>query len=190
LNQLAQLTLKFSILSALFLRKFGIFKEVKRLKKAVLVFLLTLLLMVTMSMTVVNAMPPTTISGKWSMTGGTFTEKSAGNSNNEFLQGTGTGNFMGSISGPFTSDAYLIIHNSGLSNQWTVMHVVITISPANVMGKTGTLEFMFNGKQGEGGQWVITGGTGDLANLHGQGTWSPTGGFPQIAYVGQIHLDK
>ena len=38
------------------------------------------------------------------------------------------------------------------------------------------------------GTWVITGGTGGLANLHGQGTWHALG--PQLnEYEGQVHFD-
>lgn len=38
------------------------------------------------------------------------------------------------------------------------------------------------------GQWVITGGTEGLANLHGQGTWHSLG-VQLNAYEGQVHFD-
>jgi hypothetical protein len=39
------------------------------------------------------------------------------------------------------------------------------------------------------GTWVIIGGTGGLAGLHGQGTWSHTAGIPGLQYEGQVHFD-
>ena len=38
------------------------------------------------------------------------------------------------------------------------------------------------------GTWVIISGTGELANLHGQGTWWNLG-LGQFEYEGQIHFD-
>lgn len=50
-------------------------------------------------------------------------------------------------------------------------------SPATVMGKMGTLYFTLDSLTGAGGgNWVIIGGTGDLAGLHGRGTTAPGGG--------------
>ena len=163
----------------------------KKVKKAVVeVSAFVLLTILTMSMSVAYASPPTTISGKWAMTGVTnIEEKQAGSSNIGFQQIGGLGFFVGGISGPFSSDASWTGHNVDQPNMWVHGHVVITISPAVVMGKTGSLTFMFNGNMGEGGNWVIIGGTGDLAILHGNGNWSPTGGFPQLTYEGQVHFE-
>lgn len=45
------------------------------------------------------------------------------------------------------------------------------------MGKMGTLYFTLDSLTGAGGgNWVIIGGTGDLAGLHGRGTTAPGGG--------------
>ncbi len=163
----------------------------KRTKVSAAVFvMLAVALLLTISMSVAYATPSESISGKWAMTGGTLVDlRPAGNSDVGFVQINGLGFFTGGIFGPFTSEARWTGHNTGLPDMWSNGHVVITISPAKVMGKTGTLLFMFNGKQGEGGNWVIVGGTGALASLHGQGKWSPTGGFPQIAYEGRVHFD-
>jgi hypothetical protein len=58
------------------------------------------------------------------------------------------------------------------------------------MGKTGTITFLLDGKTGEGGTWVIIGGTGDLANLRGQGKYTPSATSTYInIYEGQIHFD-
>lgn len=39
------------------------------------------------------------------------------------------------------------------------------------------------------GTWVIIGGTGDLAGVHGQGTWWHTKGVSGLQYEGQVHFD-
>jgi hypothetical protein len=160
----------------------------KRTKLSATVFvMLAVGLLLTTFMSAASATTSMTISGKWAMTGGTtIDQRSIGN--NGFLHLHGTGFFIGGISGPFTSDAYWWEHNVGAPNEWTNGLVIITISPATVMGKTGTLLFTFSGILGGGGSWIIISGTGQLANLHGHGTFSSTGGFPQIAYEGQIHF--
>ncbi len=61
-----------------------------------------------------------------------------------------------------------------------------------VDGKEGTLEFLFVGfspgaLDDWNGTWRILGGTGELANLHGQGVfWS--NGLMDVHYEGQIHF--
>ncbi len=69
-----------------------------------------------------------------------------------------------------------------------------------VQDKSGTLIIQLVGKRTMwdaerfwwSGQWMIVSGTGELANLHGQGTWwGPGFGAegPDIFYSGQIHFD-
>ena len=70
-----------------------------------------------------------------------------------------------------------------------------------VDGKEGTLEIQLVGKKpldGDWyGQWVVLGGTGELASAHGKGTWWGPGyrddekvdGDPDCYYSGQIHFD-
>jgi len=78
--------------------------------------------------------------------------------------------FTGGIEGPYTSESRWVNHNVGAPDlRRNVHHAIDTISPATVMGKTGTLYFMLDSGP-SGGNWVIIGGTGDLAGLHGQGT--------------------
>jgi hypothetical protein len=130
-----------------------------------------------------------TISGQILVTGYTiYDTRYAGESDNVFVSLSLRGRFTGGISGSYTSESCWIRHNAGLPDVWTIVHGVDFISPATVMGKTGTLDFMLNGKSAEGGNWVIIGGTGDLANLHGQGTYSPAGGAV-VNYEGQVHFD-
>jgi len=65
-----------------------------------------------------------------------------------------------------------------------------------VMGRKGTLVIQLVGwrylPEDWSGQWVIISGTGELANLHGQGTWGGPGfgaPGPDIWYSGKIHFD-
>jgi len=65
-----------------------------------------------------------------------------------------------------------------------------------VMGKEGTLVIQLVGwrylPEDWYGQWLIISGTGELANLRGQGIWwGPGFGAegPDIFYSGQIHFD-
>jgi hypothetical protein len=161
-------------------------KQVK--KAAVVVLAFALLMTFTASICAAHAESPMKIAGKSGQTGlAVLDEKEAGK--NEIILGTGAGFFIGDIAGPFTSEARLTFHNAGLPNQWTQLHLVITISPAAVKGRTGTVVLMANGEVGGEGNWVIIGVTGGLTNLHGQGKFSSTGGFPQVAYEGQIHFD-
>jgi len=76
---------------------------------------------------------------------------------------------------------------------------IATFETATVGSKSGGLVMRLHGKDsGPGtdwhGQWVILSGTGELANLHGQGTWWGPGfppGIPEdtIFYDGRIHFD-
>jgi len=57
--------------------------------------------------------------------------------------------------------------------------------------KEGTLEILFTGslRSPDGtpsGKWVIISGTGDLANLHGQGTWSYDFDAEGVRYSGIV----
>jgi hypothetical protein len=76
---------------------------------------------------------------------------------------------------------------------------ISTFETATVGSKSGGLVMRLHGKDsGPGtdwlGKWVILSGTGELANLHGQGTWWGPGfppGIPEetIFYEGRIHFE-
>lgn len=131
----------------------------------------------------VYATTPATASGAWTYVP-TFTQRVAGG--NTFRYGeevsTWTGTFDGTSNDVFTA----VIHPSG--------HVTVTglIDFTGIVnGAEGTLVIRFVGTRvlpgPWSGQWVILSGSGDLANLHGQGTWwgPPT----DVDYSGQIHFD-
>ena len=165
--------------------------NVKRTKafSAILVAL-TLALLFSVSLSVVHATNSTPVSGQIIIQGATnVVMEQAGNSDNVVTTLNLHGVFTGSIAGSYTSESRWVTHNHGTTDSWTHALGVDTISPATVLGKTGTLIFMINGKTGEGGTWVIIGGTGDLANLRGQGTYASSGNPYVMSYEGQIHFE-
>jgi hypothetical protein len=152
--------------------------------------ILTFSILFAMSLSVANATASIPVSGSIFITAATVTPNPAGESDNAVLHLISTGTYTGSITGSYTGDGRWVGHNVGTPDLWRNTHNVATFSSATVMGKTGTLSIMLIGKT-DGGTWVIIGGTGDLAGLHGQGTYSSTGAlFGKVAdYEGEIHFD-
>ncbi len=153
-----------------------------------IVVALAIVLLLSMSISVVYATTPIPISGTITVTGGSGQVDRKGESNISVTDLSLRGVFAGGIAGPYTSDSRWVNHNVETpADLWRNVHAVDTISPATVMGKTGTLYFMLN--QGPGGvNWVIIGGTGDLAGLHGRGTTTPASGGV-VNFEGEIHFD-
>ena len=168
---------------------------IKKRTKALTAMLmaLTMALLFSMSISAAYATMPIPVSGKIIVMGASVTSTNvAGQSDNVIVYLSLNGMFTGGIAGSYTSESRWVYHNYEESDQWISVHAVDIISPAKVtinsVQYTGMLTFMLNGKSGEGGTWVIIGGTGDLANLHGQGTYTPAGGVVQN-YEGQIQFD-
>ena len=136
------------------------------------------------------ATPSTTVSGQITVVGSPTRIEAAGESGNLFMDIQGSGVFTGDIEGTFTAGAAWVFHKIGTPDMRANAHIVNYVS-ATVMGKTGTLTFMLYANTGKMiNNWVIYGGTGELANLHGQGTYyAVTPGGDTLAYEGQIHFD-
>lgn len=150
---------------------------------------LGIVLLLSLSMSVVYATTPIPISGSINITGATFQVDRKGESNISVTEISLGGFFVGGIAGPYISESRWVNHNVETPLElWRNVHAVDTISPATVMGKTGTLYFMLDSSGPGGGSWVIIGGTDDLAGLHGRGTTSPGGGGV-VNFEGQIHFD-
>jgi uncharacterized membrane protein len=145
----------------------------------------------SISMSAAYAKKPIPISGKIIVQGVSITSVNmTGQSDNVIVHLSLNGMFTGNITGSYTSESRWVYHNYQQSDQWTSVHAVDTISATVTIDSvpyTGTLFFMLNGKGAEGGNWVIIGGTDDLANLHGQGTFTPAGLAQN--YEGQIQFD-
>jgi hypothetical protein len=133
--------------------------------------------------------------------GGTQEYRQIGRSNNWLVHASTSGTFIGDIEGSFTADAHwLFLDWAGPEEDPTMLNVgavygrvLMTINPATVDGKTGTLKLLFIDSDGDesAGPWMIFGGTGELRGIRGQGTWvipGFVGGIPCQAFEGQIRL--
>jgi len=117
---------------------------------------------------------------------------------NLFIYATEDEYWKGSFEGTAKSVFRVEMFSSGFWNVWLRSTFTGTVN-----GESGTLVIQLVGKRpmepepgNWHGQWVIISGTGDLANLHGQGTWwGPGYEGPEIPgerpdiYYGQIHFD-
>ena len=152
-------------------------------KKISILVSLLVVAMLAFSMSTVFAEKPIPVSGTFSAGVIPVPVKFAGN--NIIFEHSGVGAWDGDISGITFGVHRWVAHANGITN----VHVELTFSSVTVMGesKAGTLSMLFLGKiTGPGigeGTWRITGGTDELANLHGGGTWAPG------QYEGQVHFD-
>ena len=108
---------------------------------------------------------------------------------NTFYNTTEVATWTGDFEGTSTEVGRVVVHSSGA---WSFY--ARSSFQGSVNGKSGTLEMVLVGKRADensiwAGQWNIIGGTGELANLHGQGTWEGPG-FPigGIDFSGKIHF--
>jgi len=137
--------------------------------------------------TVVHAGPPTNVTGIWACMK-TFPKK-INQDGNIFISGDEeslwSGTFEGISDDSFTKTMYL-------SNSMTYNGQIDFIGKVN--NKIGTLVILFlcKGQRKDGswvfGQWWILIGTGDLANLHGGGSYWGWWGSSLI-YTGQIYFE-
>ena len=145
-------------------------------------------LLSTFLIPVVQATPSMTVGGTWTYgyTGFVVIKQADGNSIVSVTEhGDWTGDFVGAsemvVSG--------VIHSKG----FITFEGVINFD-GSVLDKVGTLVIHYSGKVTSAGEivshWVIQSGTGELANLHGQGTLSgaPAGPGDILQYSGQIHF--
>ena len=109
---------------------------------------------------------------------------------NTFYNTTEVATWTGDFVGNSTEAGRVVVHSSGM---WSFN--ARSSFQGTVNGKAGTLEMLLVGKRADensvwAGQWNIISGTGELANLHGQGTWEGPG-FPisGIDFWGKIHFD-
>jgi len=174
--------------------------------KRMMILVPVLALLILFAVAPVYATEPTQIAGTWGPTAPvTFIgpEKTAGA--NHFDVFTNPGKYLtGPIVGTFVQTTTVIYH-FGDPNVFPLPENPALWPPADfkwkidrtftgtVEGKSGTLTMYLEAKgttpfTNLEGTWVIVDGTGDLANLHGQGTWWKLLG-PGLGYEGQIHFD-
>jgi hypothetical protein len=157
--------------------------------RLLLAAVLAMVLLAVAGVTGAAASPPTSVSGTFTTTSGTFNSvREAGG--NLIVELSGTASYTGSFTGTSTVEGILIIHADGSAN----FHDV-EIFTGTVNGVPGTVTFNLNGSNDSAGVLrandVIVSATGELANLHGMlrevGTVSIATG-PVGTYTGQIQF--
>ncbi len=155
------------------------------MKKKVSAFLVVFSLVGLAFVPAVAAAPPVAVSGDWSWASTYVNPKNPGG--NMFLVGTENSVWSGSFSGTSTDVLYVVVHRGG------VVTARITASFSGMVGTaTGTMVLhitvLIAPDGSEGGTWVITGATGELAGIHGEGKWMAFAPFgTEGAYSGQVH---
>jgi hypothetical protein len=165
----------------------------EEMNKKVLGIIIALMAVTTLSTTisVVFATKPTHVEGTWKIDTGTVYKDPAGNSDTLIETHEDIITLTGDIEGTGDYDRRLVFHNYSPSPPWQVTQQgIITIEEAKVGEMTGTLVIstVANSQKSPDGQWTIIGGTEELVNLHGQGTFSHV--TPLLfKYEGQVHFD-
>jgi hypothetical protein len=142
-----------------------------------------------------HAKPSTAVSGAIYITGYAPLEiLTKGQSGNVVMKVMLTVAFLGDISGTATYEAFWMIRNDGELVTGANMHEKIAFETASVLGKSGSLTLEANMGSNRPSDaawhWTILGGTGELANLHGHGTWAPENPGDVVEfYEGQVHFN-
>jgi hypothetical protein len=162
------------------------------MKRQIVTLVLVCVLLSVASMAA-YAKPPMEVSGDldYRFTPTSFREAGP----NAFMDATEQEEWRGDFSGRGKSEFTVGMFAAGFWNVW------LRCEFSGAVGdRQGTLELLLVGKKPLGedwyGQWVILGGTGELANAHGQGIWWGPGyrcdtkvpGDPDAYYSGQIHF--
>jgi hypothetical protein len=141
--------------------------------------------MLTLPMSTIFAKKPMPVEGTLSpLPGSTYEMRPAGKSDNVIVELSGPHVWTGSFEGTSNSESRWVVHRYNSPEVWIGISTTFTLN-VEYNGLTGTLTI----KMGHGG-WRIISGTGDLANLHGQGTTyaiDPT--IFLMGYEGQVHFD-
>jgi hypothetical protein len=138
--------------------------------KRVLVALLILSVILSMRSRSAPAGPPTAASGLWRCK--PTIEHVQVVDSKAFFQTSAEGVWTGTFFGTSTEAGQVVIQGDGV---WSFSGTV-SFSQVTVDRTSGTLELSIVGERPDvsadwQGEWVILSGTGDLATLHGQGTW-------------------
>jgi hypothetical protein len=156
---------------------------------------LAAVLLATPYIGMVQAKQSTTVSGAVIITGYELLEiLPKGESGNVIMKVRLTAMFVGDIAGTAHYEAFWMIRNNIGSVTGANMHEIITFDTVSVLGKFGSLTIEANmgsnRPSDEVWHWTILGGTEELANLQGHGTWAPEAPGDIVEfYDGQIHFD-
>jgi uncharacterized membrane protein len=157
--------------------------------------------MLALPVSIVSAAKPEQISGGWMVTDFSPIPPTKNAGANRFTLADVEGVYTsGPIVGTFEHELVTILHfgnpEQTLPSKFFNWKMVRTFE-GTVNGKAGTLiiHLTATGVMGAPagtlkGKWVIISGTGELANLQGQGTFTNVGGGSgAFAYEGQIHFN-
>jgi hypothetical protein len=155
------------------------------------ILVLTLVLFSAPTIGVVIAKQSTEVSGTIELTSVVPAQppKVAEESDNRVLTMNIIEEWNGGIEGVATAQAIWIVHNApliGNPDAWINFHAIITFSDVTVLGQSGGLTIRIRGAKTEC-HWTIISGTGDLANIHGQGKASLD--TEPYTYTGKVHFD-
>jgi hypothetical protein len=162
------------------------------MNKKILGIIIALMAVTTLSTTisVVFATKPIHVEGTWKIATGTVYKDPAGNSGTLIETHEDTITLTGDIEGTGDYNRRLVFHNYSPIPPWQVTQQGIITIHATVDEKEGILyiKTVANSQKSPDGQWTIIGGTEELVNLHGQGTFSHV--TPLLfTYEGQVHFD-
>jgi hypothetical protein len=149
----------------------------------------TAALLPTLLIVAVHATPPEAVSGYFDYTFEVTGSREA--DGNVFIYAKEWEVWVGSFKGTAESVFRVEMFSAGFWNVW-----LRSTFAGWVNGEYGELTIQLVGKKPAAGdwygQWVILSGTGDLANLHGHGTWWGPGfgaAGPDIFYAGNMHFN-
>ena len=157
-------------------------------KTAPLLIVCLLAFAVTLSIPLVHATKPTQVSGTIVALGFTVTGMRLADGNT-IVTMIETESLAGDLIGTAVAEVREVIHASG-----RVEGQALSTITGTAMGKSGTvvLRYVMTGTYGGtfSGEWVILSGTGDLANLRGQGSVTADTSAGTGTYSGQIHFES
>ena len=140
--------------------------------------------------------PPEEASGEWTyvpdLAGLTF--RTAGNTT--FVQGTEVSTFTGTLNGTAEDEFVVVCHQTGPESFMNFVKITIAFTGSVDGSEFGEMTMKATGKQDSttcdpsgaiwSGKWVILGGSGGLADVHGNGDW--TGPSFNLEYTGKFHF--
>jgi hypothetical protein len=109
--------------------------------------------------------------GEWHYMPKTMEELVTNANGSQFLLSTDSGDWIGAFAGSSDDDCVSVLHGSGRR----FGYCTASFASVTVDGKTGGLELGIDFVKASPvepwvGEWLITGGTGDLKDLKGEGT--------------------
>jgi hypothetical protein len=132
-----------------------------------------------------SAAPPSPVTGTFAVVTATTTSSRTADGNT-FITLTRTATLSGVFTGSSTDTVTLVMHSNGTTSLYGAGTCVCTVE-----GRSGTLDYSFNGKgifpTSATGRFVVGHGTGALAGLHAQGSFS--GNFAVASLDGQYHFN-